>query len=165
MRPGRVEWIGVRPGRRVAAESLLSATLVAGHGVVGDRYESSRNGARQVTLIASEDIAAITAFLGLPEIAPELLRRNIVTRGINLVALKDGRFRVGAALLEGSGDCAPCSRMEETFGPGGYNAVRGHGGITARVINGGIRAPRRPRRTCRLRSLFHEPSSTISASA
>jgi hypothetical protein len=67
MRPGRVEWIGVRPGRRVAAESLLSATLVAGHGVVGDRYESSRNGARQVTLIASEDIAAITAFLGLPE--------------------------------------------------------------------------------------------------
>jgi MOSC domain-containing protein YiiM len=138
MRPGRVEWIGVRPGRRVAAESLLSATLVAGHGVVGDRYESSRNGPRQVTLIASEDIAAITAFLGLPEIAPELLRRNIVTRGINLVALKDGRFRVGAALLEGSGDCAPCSRMEKTFGPGGYNAVRGHGGITARVINGGI---------------------------
>ena len=138
MRPGRVEWIGVRPGRRVAAESLLSATLVAGHGVVGDRYESSGNGPRQVTLIASEDIAAITAFLGLPEIAPELLRRNIVTRGINLVALKDGRFRVGAALLEGSGDCAPCSRMEETFGPGGHNAVRGHGGITARVINGGI---------------------------
>jgi MOSC domain-containing protein YiiM len=134
MRPGRVEWIGVRPGRRVAAESLLSATLVAGHGVVGDRYESSRNGPRQVTLIASEDIAAITAFLGLPEIATELLRRNIVTRGINLVALKDGRFRVGAALLEGSGDCAPCSRMEKTFGPGGYNAVRGHGGITARVI-------------------------------
>jgi MOSC domain-containing protein YiiM len=138
MRPGRVEWIGVRPRRRIAAESLLSATLVAGHGVVGDRYESSRNGPRQVTLIASEDIAAITAFLSLPEIAPELLRRNIVTRGINLVALKDRRFRVGAALLEGSGDCAPCSRMEETFGPGGYNAVRGHGGITARVINGGI---------------------------
>jgi MOSC domain-containing protein YiiM len=51
----------------------------AGHGVVGDRYESSRSGPRQVTLIASEDIAAITAFLCLPEIAPELLRRNIVT--------------------------------------------------------------------------------------
>jgi MOSC domain-containing protein YiiM len=137
MRPGRVEWIGVRPGRRVAAESLLSATLVAGHGVVGDRYKASLNGPRQVTLIASEDIAAITTFLGLTEVAPELLRRNIVTRGINLVALKDRQFRVGAALLEGSGDCAPCSRMEETFGPGGYNAVRGHGGITARVIDGG----------------------------
>jgi MOSC domain-containing protein YiiM len=73
----------------------------------------------------------------LPEVAPELLRRNLVTRGINLLALKDRRFRIGAALLEGSGECAPCSRMEETFGPGGYNAVRGHGGITARVIRGG----------------------------
>jgi len=28
--------------------------------------------------------------------------------------------------------------MEETFGPGGYNAVRGHGGINARVIRSGI---------------------------
>jgi MOSC domain-containing protein YiiM len=42
-----------------------------------------------VALIASEDISAIAAFLGMPEIAPELLRRNLVTRGINLLALKD----------------------------------------------------------------------------
>jgi MOSC domain-containing protein YiiM len=138
MRPGRLEWIGVRPARRVAAEPRTSANLTAGHGVDGDRYDTSRDGPRQVTLIAAEDMAAIAAFLGLPEITPELLRRNLVTSGINLLALKDRRFRVGAALLEGSGDCAPCSRMEETFGPGGYNAVRGHGGITARIIEGGI---------------------------
>jgi MOSC domain-containing protein YiiM len=79
----------------------------------------------------------MAAFLGMTEVAPELLRRNLVTRGINLLALKDRRFRVGAALLEGSGECAPCSRMEEALGPGGYNAVRGHGGIAARVIEGG----------------------------
>jgi MOSC domain-containing protein YiiM len=136
MRPGRLEWIGVRPGRRVTAEPLRRAILIAGHGVEGDRYQTSRNGPRQVTLIASEELSAIAAFLGLPEIAPDLLRRNLVTRGINLLALKDRRFRVGAALLEGTGECAPCSRTEETFGPGGYNAVRGHGGITARVIEG-----------------------------
>ncbi|MDT5143883.1 MAG: hypothetical protein QOI79_3246 [Mycobacterium sp.] len=138
MRPGRLEWIGVRPGRKIAAEPLRSATLVAEHGIEGDRYETGRNGPRQVALIASEDISAIAAFLGMPEIAPELLRRNLVTRGINLLALKDRQFRVGATLLEGSGECAPCSRMEETFGPGGYNAVRGHGGITARVIAWGV---------------------------
>ena len=137
MRSGRLEWIGVRPSRRAPVEPIESAHLSAGHGVDGDRYNTKRDGPRQVTLIAAEDIAAIAAFLGLPAVAPELLRRNLVTRGINLLALKDRQFRVGATLLEGSGECAPCSRMEEALGLGGYNAVRGHGGITARVIRGG----------------------------
>jgi MOSC domain-containing protein YiiM len=137
MRPGRLEWIGLRPGRRIPAEPRASVKLTAGRGIDGDRYDTNRDGPRQVTLIAVEDMAAIAAFLGLPEVAPEFLRRNLVTRGINLLALKDRRFRVGATLLEGSGECAPCSRMVETLGPGGYNAVRGHGGITARVVQGG----------------------------
>ena len=137
MRPGRLEWIGLRPARGAAVETRNSATLIAAHGIEGDRYNTQRNGPRQITLVAAEDLAAIAAFLGAREIAPELLRRNLVIRGINLLALKDRRFRVGTALLEGSGECAPCSRMEAALGPGGYNAVRGHGGITARVIEGG----------------------------
>jgi MOSC domain-containing protein YiiM len=138
MRPGRLEWIGLRPARSAAIEIRNSATLIAAHGIEGDRYNTERNGPRQVTLVAAEDLAAVAAFLGAPEVAPELLRRNLVIRGINLLALKDRRFRVGAALLEGSGECAPCSLMEAALGPGGYNALRGHGGITARVIEGGV---------------------------
>jgi MOSC domain-containing protein YiiM len=137
IRPGRLAWIGLRPARHAAMTMPTEATLIAQTGIVGDRYRTSRNGTRQVTLIATEDLTAIAAFLGRDAVAPELLRRNFVTSGINLVALKGQRFRIGTALLEGSGDCAPCSRMEETFGVGGYNAVRGRGGITARVIEGG----------------------------
>ena len=137
MRPGRLEWIGLRPARRAPMSTPVSAMLIAGHGLEGDRYDTKRDGPRQVTLIAIEDLAATAAFLGLSGISPELLRRNLVVSGVNLLALKDRRFRVGTALLEGSGECAPCSRMEEALGPGGYNAVRGHGGITARVIEGG----------------------------
>ncbi len=71
------------------------------------------------------------------EIAPELLRRNVVVSGINLSALRYMRFRIGTAILEGSGPCPPCSRMEENLGPGGYSAMVNHGGITAIVITEG----------------------------
>jgi MOSC domain-containing protein YiiM len=137
LRPGQLAWIGLRPSRRAPVLGKPSAILIAGHGIEGDHYDTTRNGPRQVTLIACEDLAAIAAFLGLNEIAPERVRRNLVTSGINLMALKDRRFRIGAALLEGSGECAPCGLMEQNLGPGGYNAVRGHGGITARVVEGG----------------------------
>jgi len=70
-------------------------------------------------------------------IDPERLRRNLAVSGIKLFSLRARRFRIGDALLEGTGLCPPCSRMELELGHGGFNAMRGHGGITARVLLGG----------------------------
>lgn len=136
MRPGRVGWLGLRPARHAAMEVIGRAELDAAGGAVGDHY-AGRSGNRQVSLIAVEDLAAIGAFLGTGPADPALLRRNVVTQGINLLALKGRRFRLGGAVLEYAGDCHPCSRMEALLGPGGYNAVRGHGGILARVLQSG----------------------------
>src|SRR5690349_8419550 len=91
MRPGRLQWIGLRPARGAPVLVAEAAQLIAGHGVQGDHYDTKRDGPRQVTLIASEDLAAISAFLGMDEILPELLRRNLATSGVNLLALKDRR--------------------------------------------------------------------------
>jgi MOSC domain-containing protein YiiM len=137
MAPGRVAWIGLRPARRAPMRGVETAVAEEDSGLAGDRFAGGRNGARQVTLVAQEHLAAIAAFLSRPEVPPERLRRNIVVAGINLLALRNRRFRLGGALLEWSGECHPCSRMEEELGPGGYNATRSHGGITARVIGGG----------------------------
>jgi MOSC domain-containing protein YiiM len=112
------------------------AGLAPEYGLAGDRY--SGTGLRQVTLIQAEHLAAIGAFLGTGPVDAALIRRNIVVQGINLLALKGRRFQLGSAVLQATGECHPCSRMEEIFGPGGYNAVRGHGGITARVVAAGI---------------------------
>lgn len=136
-RPGLVRWIGLRPARRAPVRSVEAAAFDPATGLVGDRYAGRTGGARQVTLIQAEHLPAIAGFLGLAEIGPEPLRRNIVVSGLNLLALKGQRFRIGTAELEATGECHPCSRMEETLGTGGYNAMRGHGGITARVLVAG----------------------------
>lgn len=133
---GCITWIGIRPVRKAPMLQLQSVEAITGRGLKGDRYKSL-NGKRQVTLIQGEHLGVIASLLGRDVIAPELLRRNLVVTGINLLALKDMQFRVGNCLLEYTGLCHPCSAMEATFGPGGYNAVRGHGGITARIIEGG----------------------------
>ena len=137
MRPGKLVWIGLRTARDAAVLTPQSAHLIAARGIEGDRYQTSRDGARQVTIMSVEGLRAIASYLDRDNVPPELLRRNFVVEGINLAALKGRRFHIGTALLEYSGECAPCSRMETNLGPGGYNAVRGHGGITARIIEGG----------------------------
>jgi MOSC domain-containing protein YiiM len=135
-RPGRVVWIGLRPAPRAPLRAVDSTEAVVGEGLAGDRYR--HDGQRQVTLIQRKHLAAVAALVGLDALDPARLRRNLVVAGLNLLALKGRRFRVGAAVLEHTGPCEPCSRMEEALGPGGYNAMRGHGGITARVVEGGL---------------------------
>jgi MOSC domain-containing protein YiiM len=134
---GRVEWIGIRPKRRVPPEAVAEVQAIAGVGLAGDHYASKNNGKRQVTLIQAEHLQAVARLLGKTEVRAAWLRRNIVVSGINLHALRNRRFRVGGALLEGAGPCEPCSRMEEVLGEGGYNAMRGHGGIVCRIIESG----------------------------
>ena len=135
---GRLEWIGLRPARLGDLSIVNQAEVVAERGIVGDHRFGGRHGSkRQVTLIQFEHLSAVAGMLHRAALPPELVRRNLVVSGINLLALKGKLFQVGNVLLEYSGPCEPCSRMESVLGPGGYNAMRGHGGITAKVLQGG----------------------------
>ena len=134
---GTVTWIGIRPKRKAPLLSLNQVEAVTLKGLAGDHFSGSASSKRQVTLIQQEHLDLIASVMQLPDLTPGMLRRNLVVKGINLHAFKDRRFYVGNVLLEYTGDCHPCSRMEEILGLGGYNAVRGHGGITARIIEGG----------------------------
>lgn len=132
---GQVEWIGIRPEKKAPLQ-LVETVAVLANGLEGDHY-AGRSGNRSVTLIQAEHIEAITSLLHKKSIDPAELRRNIVISGINLLALKDREFKIGTAILKMTGLCHPCSRMEENLGEGGYNAIRGHGGINACVISPG----------------------------
>lgn len=135
-RAGRVEWIGLRPSRDQAMVAVERVEASTGGGLSGDRYKGS-NGQRGITLIQAEHLPVIAHLAAQPDLQPHTLRRNVVVAGIPLVALKGRRFRIGTVVLEGTEPCDPCSRMEEALGAGGYNAMRGHGGLCARVIEGG----------------------------
>lgn len=140
---GVVQWLGLRPGRRLPLTIVEQATASTESGLLGDRY-SGKSGARHVTLIQFEHLPVIASLLCVDAVTPDQLRRNIAVSGINLLALKEKQFQIGTAILEYTGQCHPCSLMEETFGPGGYNAVRGHGGITAKVVQYGVIALKDP---------------------
>ena len=134
---GKVEWLGIRKKKKENLSVIKSIKVKKETGLVGDHFKGSLSGKRQVTLIQKEHLSVISNILGRKRIDPRLTRRNIVVSGINLLSLKHQRFRVGSVILETTGICAPCKRMEENLGPGGYNAMRGHGGITANVIEEG----------------------------
>ena len=135
-RAGILQWIGVRPARDVPMLEVDVVEAKVGGGLTGDRYKGG-SGKRDVTLLQAEHLPAIAALAGRADIAPMLLRRNLLVAGIPLIALKGKRFMIGDVLLEGTGPCDPCSRMEDVLGPGGYNAMRGMGGLTARILGSG----------------------------
>ena len=144
---GKLERIFLRSTRNVITGEVLRAEVIAGRGLAGDRSSAKpsnnpHGSKRQVTLIQAEHLPVLAALLKKP-IDVQMLRRNLVVSGINLLATK-GLFKdqpmqltIGDVVLEITGPCEPCSKMERVLGKGGYNAMRGHGGMTARIIKGG----------------------------
>lgn len=143
---GRLDAIVLRRGRGAPAQHVTSTVAIADRGLDGDRASSrvSAAGKRHVTVIQAEHLRVVAAFMHRTEIDPVLVRRNLVISGINLHAMstlfanRPMLMRIGDHVrLAVTGACDPCSRMEAALGYGGYNAMRGHGGITTRIVTGG----------------------------
>ncbi len=114
--------------------AVEGAELVVERGVRGDAHATG--GHRQVSLLADEDIDRMRA-LGL-ELPPGAFGENVVTRGLDLPALKPGqRLRLGPeVLLEvtqiGKTCHSRCAIYEQTG-----DCIMPTRGVFARVVRGG----------------------------
>ena len=112
--------------------------VVPGLGILGDRYATKRGHwsdprwrEQQLTFVEAETADD----LGLK---PELLRRNLVTRGAQLQGLLGLEFRLGEALLAAVLPCDPCQYLEGLLErPGLLRELVGRGGLRTRVLEGG----------------------------
>jgi MOSC domain-containing protein YiiM len=140
---GFVQGMFFAPEAGAEMQSVQAATALEGCGLEGDRYCAgtghwSRFGrVCEVTFIAAEDLHNIERETGVGVKNGEH-RRNVVTRGISLKALRRGeRFRVGEVAFEYRGPRSVCRYIERLTEPGMTQALKGRGGICASVIENG----------------------------
>jgi MOSC domain-containing protein YiiM len=140
---GVVEGIFIASKGSAAMERVEEVRTIEGCGIEGDRYCErtgfwSRYGdVCEVTLIESEDLDYIQNELGISVKNGEH-RRNIITSGIRLGDLRRKRFRIGDAVLEYDRSRPPCKHVQDLSEAGMTRALKGRGGICARVVEEGV---------------------------
>ncbi|WP_285659901.1 MOSC domain-containing protein [Actinomycetospora sp. NBRC 106375] len=134
-----------RPGdgpREVRTETPDAIAIRAGHGVVGDRYAGqAAHREAAVTVLAVEALEAVADELGVPRFDPAAARRTIVTRGLEVEALRGREFAIdsgdGPVLLGGGRPAAPCAWMDVVLAPGAHAALRGRAGVRCAALGSG----------------------------
>ncbi len=119
--------------------------LLAGRGIRGDRFfDRATRLASSVSFVATEAMEAVERELGLAtgSLDARLTRRNVVTRGIDLNALRHQSFGLdtgdGTVWFEAAGETSPCAWMDDRLAPGARDALRGRGGLRANPTSSGL---------------------------
>lgn len=127
-----------KPSGSAPPQALDEAALVAGKGIVGDRFFGWKEDyAGQVTFFSLETHEALCAQFGVRDRGPEVYRRNFVVRGVDLNALIGQEFEIQGVRFLGVVEAKPCYWMDEAFAPGAEEALGGRGGLRAKVLTDG----------------------------
>ncbi len=129
MTPASVVALHLSTGSRQPLRRVERVEALADHGLEGDRH--ARPNSRRAVLLVEEEV------LGALALQPGDIREQVTVRGLTLDRLVFGaRLRVGSAVLEVAGPCAPCARMDE-IRPGLRETLAGRRGRFVRVVESG----------------------------
>ena len=127
-----------KPAGKAPLIEVEKAVCVAGAGIEGDRFFSwKENYKGQITFFAHEAYEQLCEKLDVYDRDTKAFRRNIVTKGIELNELIGKQFRLQGILFEGTEESKPCYWMNQAFGEGAEDALKGHGGLRARILEDG----------------------------
>jgi MOSC domain-containing protein YiiM len=112
---------------------------IAGKGLVGDRYFDHKQDYKgQITFFAWETYEDLCRRFGITDKHPGVFRRNVITRGANLNFWIGREFEIQGVLFEGTQESAPCQWMNQSFCEGAEAAMKGRGGLRARILTDGL---------------------------
>jgi hypothetical protein len=118
---------------------LARVECVAGQGLQGDRFFGYKENYKgPITFFAAEVYQNLCERLRIYDKQPKVLRRNVLTSGIDLNGLIGKEFCLQGIRFEGVAECSPCFWMNEAFGSGAEECLRGHGGLRARILSSGL---------------------------
>lgn len=128
---------GQPPGENPAIE-VLAIECVAGQGIVGDRFFGFKENYKgQITFLDAAVFADVCRQLNVVDKMPGVMRRNVVTGGVDLNTLIGRTFTVQGVDFEGVAECSPCYWMDAAIAPGAEKLLQGRGGLRARILTSG----------------------------
>lgn len=129
---------GKPPGEAPVIE-VDEVRCVAGRGLEGDRFmKSDPDHEGQVTFFSEETWEHMCEKFSVTDKGPEAFRRNVITRGVDLNTLIGREFEVQGVRFAGTEESAPCYWMEQAFCEGAQRALKGRGGIRAKILTDGV---------------------------
>ena len=132
---------GRPPGRHPVVE-VSEFECLAWRGIRGDRFfDFKENYKGQITFFAAEVFNEMCLTLGVRDKTPSLLRRNVITEGVDLNYLIGVEFEVQGVRFRGTEECSPCYWMNTAIAPGAEKLLKGRGGLRAVILaDGKLRA-------------------------
>ena len=126
-----------KPAGKHPIERVGRIECVAGRGIRNDRYFDCETDYKQITFFAEETFAALKDQFGLDGNTTADLRRNVITRGVDLNSLIGREFEVQGVRFEGVEESRPCYWMDQALCGGAMDALQGRGGLRARILSSG----------------------------
>ena len=126
-----------KPAGKHGIERVQKIDCVAGRGIHGDRYFDCEQDHKQITFFSEETFEALDRQFGLDGKSTAALRRNVIVRGADLNALIGEEFEVQGVRFEGVEESRPCYWMDQALCEGAMDALRGRGGLRAKILSSG----------------------------